>query len=173
MEVVKTTTWGWMRSLSLGGLLVVASACATGGAGSGGGVGLTWDLGAATPGDASEKTSRILQQYQYEFERTEGPPNIYLLTRWKQRLPFDDERDAGIDLAQTRFIVEARARTRSPDGPDVYNVRLRVENLFQMRGGSGDWESTGVVTPEFRSYANGVAEEMRAALVSGIRVFSP
>ncbi len=173
MEWVRKLRGGCRRGSVLGGMVLLLAACATGGAGSGGGVGLNWDLGAATSGDASEKTSRILQQYQYEFERSEGPPNIYLLTRWKQRLPFDDERELGIELAQTRFIVEARARTRSPDGPDVYNVRLRVENLFQMRGGAGDWETTGVVTPEFRTYANGVAEEMRAALVSGIRVFNP
>lgn len=129
---------------------------------------LSWDAGIATQRDAQDKPIRVLQNHLYEIERQEQPPNIMILTRWKQRLPFDDEREEGVEMAQTRFIVEARPRQRNPDGTDIYTVRVRVENQVRMFAG-GDWVARRP-SREFRSYAAGVAGDIRAELQTGIRI---
>jgi hypothetical protein len=156
-----------------GAVLVMAMVLPFGpGCASGGGLAdraeLSWDAGLATPRDAQEKPVRILRNHQYDMEREEPPPNIYILTRWKQRLPFDDEAASGVEMAQTRFIIEARPRQRNPDGQDLYTVRVRVENQVRT-GPSADW-TVSPPSDEFRTYANGIAGDIRADLEAGIRV---
>jgi hypothetical protein len=152
----------------MAGLFLLAG-CATAG---GAGPTQSWDLGLATPGDASQKSTEVLRNYRFEVEREEGPPNIYILTRWQQRPPFEDEAALGADLAQTRFIVEARARRRNPQGEDLFTVRLRVENRLRLDGPMSDWVERPL-TEEFRSFATQVAGDIRASLQSGIRVIGP
>jgi hypothetical protein len=132
----------------------------------------SWDLGLATPRDASQKSIEVLRNYRYEVEREEGPPNIFIVTRWQQRAPLDDEAAVGADLAQTRFIIEARARRRNPQGEDLFTVRLRVENRLRLDGPMSDWVEHPL-TPDFRDFAAEVAGEIRASLQTGIRVIGP
>lgn len=165
----------WGRSLSLGvclsALVVLGVGCAAGGSGSN--RGLSWDLGIATPRDAMDKSVQVLRNYQYDVERDSGPPNIYIITRWRERTPFDDEQAAGIEAVQTRFIVEARPRTRNPEGQDMYTVRIRAENMVRMSRESGDWSTEGPVSSEFRAYAGRIADDIRSSLATGIRMVGP
>jgi|GEM_PF-417353 len=165
----------WLRRLKRGsGQLAAAGLLLLGGCASTGGAGPTqsWDLGLATPGDASQKSIEVLRNYRFEVEREEGPPNIYILTRWQQRPPLQDEAALGADLAQTRFIVEARARRRNPQGEDLFTVRLRVENRLRLDGPTSDWVEHPI-TDDFRIFASEVAGDIRASLQTGIRVIGP
>lgn len=167
----RTAPWrGPVVGLLLAFVLLLAG-CAS--AGAGGSRGMTWDLGVATPRDAMDKSVQVLRNYQYDIERQDGPPNIYITTRWRQRIPFEDEQEAGIEMAQTRFVVEARPRTRNPEGQDMYTVRIRAENMVQMTRDAGDWESEGPVTTEFRAYASTIADDIRSSLATGIRSVGP
>lgn len=161
----------WIR-LSGGGAavaLLLMAGCALGG-GPGIGGGLTWDAGLATSRDVMEKSVRVLRNNQYDMEREDGPPNIYLLTRWRQRAPLGDEAEMGAEMAQTRFIVEARPRQRSPETTDdVYTVRVRVQNELRMEGET-DWVEADP-TDEFRAYASHIAALIREELEVGIRIW--
>lgn len=155
-----------MRTLpAIGAVLTAAAmtaACASSGAS-----GLSWNVGQATAADAQNESVQIFRQYQYEIERAEGPPSIYIITRWRPRTPFDDERALGVEEAQTRWILEARARQRDPTRQDLYTVRLRVENEGRMESAM-DFE-TLEPTPEFEEYANRLAADLGAVLEMGIR----
>lgn len=160
-----------MRNLSLALLgtliLIVLPACAGGG---GGGASVSWDGGIATATDAVEAPQKILRDNQYQMERTQGPPNVYLLTRWRSRTPLADEAELGITDARTRFIVEARPRSRNPSGADLYTVRIRVEN--EGRGsGESDYASLEI-TPDFREYATRIANAIRDEIEMGTRVMN-
>jgi hypothetical protein len=134
-------------------------------AGHAGGVGdLRWDAGLATARDVGEKAIGVLQNHHYTIERAEGPPSIYVETRWKGRTPFDDETEAGVTAAETRFIIEGR---RSPRGDELYNVRVRAENRGRLQG--GDYEMLDP-TSQFRAYANRIAADIKTELETGIRV---
>ncbi|TVP42311.1 MAG: hypothetical protein EA350_16440 [Gemmatimonadales bacterium] len=161
----------WRRrraGLGLAGLLLLAGCASTEGAAPT----QSWDLGLATPGDAAQKSTEVLRNYRFEVERSEGPPNIFILTRWQQRTPLEDEAALGAVLAQTRFIVEARARRRNPQGEDLFTVRLRVENQLRLDGAMSDWVEQPH-TSDFRAFAAEIAAEIRASLQSGIRVTGP
>jgi hypothetical protein len=133
------------------------TACASGGARVGS---LSWNVGEATAADAQDETIQVLRKYQYEIERQEGPPSIYIITRWKNRSPFNDEMAAGVQEARTRFIVEARRGSQL-----LYTVRLRSENEVRV----GDTFERAEPTPEFRAYASELSEELKAVLLMGIR----
>jgi len=164
----------WKKSLSgiAAGLLGLTAGCALGG-GPGIGGDLTWDAGLATARDVREKSLRVLQNHSYELEREEAPPNMYFLTRWRARTPFKDETELGAELAQTRFIVEARPRERGRDTRagtlTMYTVRVRVENELR-REGETDWVQADP-TDEFRAYAANIAALIRQELRIGIRVW--
>jgi len=128
-----------------------------------------WDAGLATAFDAMDKPVRVLRNHLYDMERQDGPPNIYLLTRWHQRRPLADEAALGAELAHTRFIVEGRPRQRNPEtGDDLYTVRVRVENQLQMQGET-DWVRVEP-TADFRAYAAHIADLIREELEMGVRI---
>jgi len=136
----------------------LVTACASAG---GPGVGsLSWNVGEATANDAQQKTVEVLRKHFYDIERQEGPPSIYIITRWRTRVPFDDERELGVVEARTRFIVEARRGSQQ-----LFTVRLRAENE-----GRTDQDFRPVeTTPEFREYTTEVSSELRTVLLMGIR----
>jgi hypothetical protein len=121
---------------------------------------LNWNVGEATASDAQEKTIQVLRKYQYQIERQEGPPSIYIITRWKNRSPFTDEMAVGVQEARTRFVVEARRGSQL-----LYTVRVRTENEVRI----GDVFESAEPTEEFTQYATELAEELRAVLLMGIR----
>lgn len=165
------------RILGSAAVLVVATgawACATSGGGQGT---MSWDMGLSTATDAQQKALQIFQQYHYEIERHEEPPSIYIITRWRSRTPFQDERRMGVVEARTRFVLEARPRSRSlesdpsRDHPDPYSVRLRTENEGRIQG---EPDFTLIeTTPEFREYADRLAGDLKTVLAMGIRIRMP
>ena len=165
--------WKKLLGGTAAGLLGLTAGCALGG-GPGMGEVLTWDAGLATARDVREKSLRVLQNHFYEMEREEGPPNIYVLTRWRARTPFKDETELGAELAQTRFIVEARPRERSRQTGDgrltMYTVRVRAENELR-REGETDWVQADP-TDDFHAYASHIAALIRQELTIGIRIWA-
>lgn len=155
---------------AVAGLLLTGTlvACASGGRNV-----LSWDLGQSTSIDAQEEALRIFRQHRYEIERHEEPPSIYIITRWRLRTPFPDEEEMGVVEARTRFILEARPRSRTmvgtSDREDPYSVRLRAVNEGRVAGGPGF--TIIDTTPEFKEYADGLADELKTVLEMGIRVW--
>lgn len=150
------------------GLAAAAFVMLSAGCASGGRSDLSWNLGQSSPGDVTTKSVEVFRQRRFEIDRTEDPPNLMVMTRWRDRLPLEDEREFGVTEARTRFILEARPRSRT--GADImFNVRLRAENQGRLVGG-GDYQLIPT-TPEFKAYADEIAAELRAVLLMGIRDF--
>lgn len=154
-----------MRSLLKPALFVlfatVTAACAS----SGSAVRpVSQSVGTASRGDLDETLRQVLARNQYVLEREILETNMTYETRWRARAPFDDERELGATQAETRIVVNARPRSREAN---IYTVNMTVENRLMM--GSGDWE-TLAPTPEFRTYAQSIVNELSRELLQGIRV---
>jgi hypothetical protein len=152
----------------LAAVLVVAGlpvACATDGTT---GV-LRWEVGDGTGEEALFQTIQVLQLYQYDIERQAESPNLTVQTHWKDRMPFDDEVEAGAQAVRTRFLMLARERHQRAGGSSVYIVRLTAENQAQLEASSSEWQPFEP-TPQFREYAADIAERLRTELRTGIRI---
>lgn len=150
-------------------VLVVATlpiACAAGGGSAGS---LRWDVGDGTGLSVLNVTRDVLERYQYVIERQSETPFPTMQTHWYERVPFQDEREAGAEQVRTRFVMTSRERSQRLEGTSMYNVRLVAENQARMADGS-DWQPLEV-TPQFTDYATDIAERLRQDLSDGMRVF--
>lgn len=131
----------------------------------------TTEVGVATDFDFKEKTRRILDKYQYEIVRFEESSDmIYFETRWKDRYPFEDEDQLGISQARSRFILEARPRTRGIRGSvKVFRITVIAENEALYLG-SEEWQHVPM-TSSYKKYVKRFAEDLRSEFRSGIRRF--
>lgn len=155
------------RALLVLALLVVPVACASGGGG--GSSVFRAELGMATEADARSVSDRVFSQFQYTLDRAEDPPSLRLITEWRVRDPFQDERSLGIVEAESRLIVIGRERTISELGSQ-FAMTLQVENRVRA-GTTGEWVDTQN-TPQFREYARSIAERLETEFRTiGVRRF--
>ena len=127
------------------------------------------DLGTATLRDVERQVPRVLNRHQYEIERSDESPSLLTIeTRWNPRYPFPDELERGVVQARTRLTLTARARARTGGAADIRVVELLAENMVQI-GDSATWQAE-FMTPMFAQYLDGIAEELRTELQTGIRV---
>lgn len=129
---------------------------------------LRWEVGDGTGPEVLFQTIQVLQLYQYEIERQAESPNLTVQTHWRDRMPFDDEVEAGAQAVRTRILMLARERHQRAGGASVYTVRLTLENQAQTDI-SSDWQPFEP-TPEFRDYAADIAERLRTELRTGVRI---
>jgi len=150
--------------LLAGGLL---AGCASSG---NGGVDTRFEraVGTGSAPDVLERSMKVLRQYQFEIQQQLEAPNIYIETKWRPRVPFDDEVMIGVRLAQTRAIVRAKPRGTGGMG-ETYAVEVTVENRVQ-RTEVSDW-LTDVVTPMYRKYADQITSDFRNELTIGVRKY--
>lgn len=141
-------------------LALVAGACASGGRG--GSSVFRTDIGNATLNDAVTLTQRVLAQHHYELESADTVPQMRFETRWRSRRPFSDELALGINEAESRVIVTGRERSQSEMGA-IYALNMVVENRVKVAG-SPTWNEATVHTPEFRAYANEMANFFRGLI---------
>jgi hypothetical protein len=125
-------------------------------------------VGVASGPEAMEKANRVLSLHQFEVEREDGPPTIYIESRWRDRNPFNDEQGLGIEAAQVRAIVRARPRSGTGMG-ELYTVDLTVEQRIRPMGAT-EW-THGTITTEARQYAARIAEDLKRLLDVGVHRF--
>jgi hypothetical protein len=126
-------------------------------------------VGQGTAVETVDKSMRVLTLHQFELEREEAAPNIYIETRWRDRTPFADEQGLGINAAQVRAMVRARPRSTTSGMGEVYAVDLTVEQRVRLMG-SNEWVAA-TVTPEARAFAERIAEDLKRELDVGVRRF--
>lgn len=160
---------------TFGALGAFGAACASGGAG--GTAAYRQDVGIASEADAHDLVRMIVDRFQYQVLRDEvGSDALRIETYWRSRTPFDDERAQGIVAADSRLVIEGRARgyrdaggivDAAPPAPH-YALRLAVDNRVRTRRGEG-WDET-VNTPMFHAYADDIARAFRDELLTlGVR----
>ena len=130
----------------------------------------TTNLGTATLYDINQKTSLILDRYQFQIIRFESSTDMtYYETEWKSRYPFEDEIDQGVQQARTRIIIQATPRARGALGADLSTVRLQVENQVRYRDGV-EWHYAAVAGM-LKSYIKELIDNLTTEFRTGIRKF--
>lgn len=111
----------------------------------------------------------VLDRYHYEYEiQRETTTSLYYETRWKERAPFDDELQRGIEAVRMRIIVEGRPRTRRGDeGGELYAVRFTGEILVNYIA-SDQWISSPM-SREARNYFRAITRDLDVELRTGFR----
>ena len=127
------------------------------------------DIGTATEVEIFEMTERVLALHQFEVERQQGAPSIYVETRWRDRTPFPDEAALAIEGAQVRAIVRARPRGNTSSIGVLYSVDMGVEQRVRVMG-SDDWTHMKP-TPAAAEYAARIIDDLKRQLEIGVRRF--
>jgi hypothetical protein len=157
------------RNLLRLALLVMATSLA---ACAGGRAGMTVfqrDVGNASGNDAVSRALVVIGRNHFEVAQQDSTPFIRIETHWRSRTPFRDEQALGVTSAESRVIIIARPRAES-EFATTYNVRLMMENRVRVAGGA-EWNET-LSTPEFRQFADKMAEELRREYVNiGVRAY--
>ncbi len=131
---------------------------------------VTADVGVGTAADIDRKAREVLARYRFQVVRVQPPPDVYYETEWLRRDPFDDERSAGAEAAQSRVIVRARQRGLGISSTSIANtfaIDVTVENMVRAAGGA-DFRPAPL-TPAFRAFAKKLTDELELELRSGLR----
>lgn len=147
-------------------LVLVAGACA----GTKGGAPLfRREIGQASGPDTRRLAEQIVDRYGYMVDTADEAPEIRLLTHWRPRLPFEDERSAGVTSAESRMLIVARQRSVTELGV-YYNITFTMENRVGLAG-DPTWNAS-LNTPMFRAYAEGIASDFRQLVANiGVRTY--
>ena len=126
------------------------------------------EVGVATPFDATDKTRRLLDRHHYELIREENSASgIYLETRWKERQPFEDEKELGIMGGRTRIIIRAQPRSRYGSGMQVsYRMFFVAENEALLPANGGEWRRTAM-TKMLKNHIKMIANEFKSEFRTG------
>ncbi len=129
------------------------------------------EIGVATDFDTADKTRRILSRLNFILVREERSVNeFYFETQWKDRHPFEDEREAGVVAARTRIIIRTRPKTATGFGGAKLNrIRLFAENEVQYAS-SHEWQRAAI-TPMLKEYLDDIVERIKIEFRSGMRKF--
>ena len=128
------------------------------------------DVGLATAFDLRDKTRRVLDKYQFEVLRFEQSADmIYYESQWKDRYPFQDELDQGIEGTRTRIIIQGKPRTRRKNQSDVFSVKFNAENQVRLRE-TNDW-NYAVISPMAKTYLKQFSDDLETEYRSGLRRF--
>ena len=158
----------WCIGLSL---LWVIAGCAGSSSGGLSSTSFRSDLGLTTGLVLSEQAERILiGKHQYQIQIfDQSSDRSYFETAWKDRLLFDDEREAGVKQAKSRIILEGRARLRASVGSTL-RVKFKGENqLLYQKTGNG--ETGSEITPLCKEYFKEIANDLKTEFSTRIREF--
>jgi hypothetical protein len=126
-------------------------------------------IGVATAAEAVTKSHQVLALHQFEIEREEQPPVLYIETRWRNRTPFQDEFALGIEAAQVRALVRGRSRSPTSGMGELYTMDMTIEQRVRVQG-TQDWAHV-TVTDSARAFAARIVEDLRRELDVGVRRF--
>jgi hypothetical protein len=147
--------------------LLTVGACAGGGQGRAGTF-MERGVGLGTPVEIVEKTKRIFELHQFEIELEQGEPDIFYMTRWRVRMPFEDEDALGVRQAESRVTVRARPRSPTAGEGAVYRIDVTVDQRVMTALGEGWTQIT--LTQQAREYASRILADFRREFdVGGVR----
>ena len=145
-------------------LLAGTLACASG---RGGSAIYRRDVGTATLNDALTIGHQIIGRYGYEVQEVDTTRQIRVLTHWKERRPFADELELGIDDAETRMVITGRPRSINQLG-SFYALNVTIENRVRTPAEPNWNESRNTVM--FRAWADELANEYKRLITNiGVR----
>ncbi|MCA9737438.1 MAG: hypothetical protein R3E98_17705 [Gemmatimonadota bacterium] len=130
-------------------------------------------VGRATFNDIMNEVPSILRRVGYAiYEVRETGSSLYIETGWQERVPFDDEAEAGADVARTRFVARARKV-----GPALYTLRVTAENEVHgveppeaLPDAAGGW-STMPATGMYKAYVLDITTEIQMKVDAGLRTY--
>lgn len=130
-------------------------------------------VGRATFNDIMNEVPSILRRVGYAiYEVRETGNSLYIETGWQERVPFDDEAEAGADVARTRFVARARKV-----GPALYTLRVTAENEVhgvatpeELPEAAGGW-STMPATGMYKAYVLDITTEIQMKVDAGLRTY--
>jgi hypothetical protein len=126
-------------------------------------------IGVATGPEAVAKSHQVLSLHQFEIEREEELPSLYIETRWRNRTPFEDESALGVEAAQVRALVRGRSRSPTSSMGELYTVDMTIEQRVRVRG-TAEWAHV-TATDSARAFAARIVEDLRRELDVGVRRF--
>jgi len=127
------------------------------------------EIGQASGPDARRLAEQVVDRYGFMVDSYDEAPEIRLTTHWRHRLPFDDERSAGVTSAESRLIIVARQRSITELGV-YYNITLTMENRVGVAG-DPTWNSS-LNSSMFRAYAEGIVNDFRQLVTNiGVRTY--
>lgn len=152
-------------------LILISFICGCAASSSGGKISLisySTNVGVATTFDFKDKTERILNKYQFQIERYEEyGDRLYIETKWKDRIPFEDEKKDGIIAARSRLIVKARPRTRTGITVKLNQIQFIGENLV-LFANRESWRPAPL-TKMCKAYFKQCADDLKTEFRTGIR----
>ncbi|MBM4168703.1 MAG: hypothetical protein FJ215_06050 [Ignavibacteria bacterium] len=165
--IIKNSGFAAVAGLLLNILVLGVSGCA----GGGGRAGTIYseNLGTGTLYDINTKSQAILNRYQYRIERVESTTDLlYIETEWKNRYPFDDEIEQGVNAALTRIVIRATPRGRGV-GSDNNSIRFEGENKVRYQGGE-EWHIVPM-SPMLIAHFKDITDDLITDLRTGFRKF--
>ncbi len=96
--------------------------------------------------DIIDQSTKLFFKHGFEVERQEGVEgetsgDVFIETKWKDRLPFDEEKADGIVAARTKIIIRARITQKAlnfTSNQRMFKVSYTMENEF-MVGLDREW----------------------------------
>ncbi|MCG8604187.1 hypothetical protein MJD09_04195 [bacterium] len=166
-----------LKSISVAGMLLVLAMMPACAGSSSGGIATSQyltNVGLATSGDFRQETQRILvNKHNFVvqlFEESSG--RVYFETQWQDRLPFEDEKEAGVTQARSRVILEGRSRIRGGTGWQAATLKIsfKGENMLLFQNQDG-WQVGSPMTPRCREYFKSIANEIKTEFATQVREY--
>jgi len=109
---------------------------------------------------AVEKLVYGRHRYAESGDAHSSPNKLDVITDWRPRFIFDDERELGIVTVWSRILLTAKLRPGQArfGGESTYKVTMRAENRVKYAEGE-DWQP-GPMTTQARNYFRDIADDL-------------
>jgi len=122
------------------------------------------NLGLTMGGEFNEAVDMIVySRYRYirSGDSRNYPNKINVVTEWRARFIFDDERELGIVAVESRIFLTAKLRpgqASSMRGESTFNAKMRAENRVKYAEGQS-WQP-GPITTQARNYFRDIVDDL-------------
>ncbi len=132
-------------------------------------------VGRASFHDIMTEVPAVLLRHGYAiYENRPTSSTLYIETGWQERAPFDDEAEAGVEYARTRFIARGRKA-----GPATYTLTISAENQVRASADTAPeiavrlaagWSSMPP-TDGYKAYVQEITTEIEMKVDAGLRTY--
>jgi hypothetical protein len=120
--------------------------------------------------DIIEQSTKLFAKHGFEHERQEGDEfndagDIYVETRWKDRAPYDEEKEEGIVAARIKITIRARPTeivVNFTSHERMFSVVYTMEHEV-MVGFDREWVKRPFC-PKLEEYTNRIYDEFKSQL---------
>ena len=126
------------------------------------------NLGLAMRDEFHQAVDKVVYgRYRYvdSGDSRDLPRRLDVITDWRPRFLFDDERELGIVAVQSQVLLTAKLRpgqASSIRGESTYKVTMRAENRVKYAEGE-DWQP-GPMTTQARNYFRDIVDDLMQEL---------